>query len=82
MVVVHASSCWHLQASTNPIGWQPTSTCQVLSASSNCVGVVLSVSQACNSPIDFDYLEFHKTRLGEYRRRKDAFHAEACRVFA
>jgi hypothetical protein len=40
-----------------------------------------SVLQACYSPIDFDYMQFHRTRLGEYRRRKDAFHAEARRLF-
>lgn len=37
--------------------------------------------QACYSPIDFDYMQFHRTRLGEYHRRKDAFHAEARRLF-
>jgi hypothetical protein len=37
--------------------------------------------QACYSPIDFDYLQFHHTRLGEYNRRREAFHSEARRVF-
>jgi hypothetical protein len=42
----------------------------------------LSSSQACYSPIEFDFLQFHATRLGEYRRRKAEFVGEARRMFA
>jgi ethanolamine kinase len=42
---------------------------------------VWAIIQACNSPIDFDYMQFSATRLGEFRRRKDEFLSEARRVF-
>eukprot|EP00879_Flechtneria_rotunda_P021600 GHRR01022767.1.p1 GENE.GHRR01022767.1~~GHRR01022767.1.p1 ORF type:complete len:323 (+),score=84.31 GHRR01022767.1:302-1270(+) len=42
---------------------------------------VWAVIQACYSPIDFDYIQFSKTRLGEYQRRKDQFLSEAQQVF-
>eukprot|EP00878_Enallax_costatus_P046645 GHUV01056890.1.p1 GENE.GHUV01056890.1~~GHUV01056890.1.p1 ORF type:complete len:271 (+),score=63.88 GHUV01056890.1:192-1004(+) len=42
---------------------------------------IWALIQACHSPMDFDYIQFSNTRLGEMRRRKDAFIAEACRVF-
>jgi ethanolamine kinase len=42
---------------------------------------VWAIIQACNSPIDFDYMQFSRTRLGEFRQRKQAFLSEARRVF-
>jgi hypothetical protein len=42
---------------------------------------VWAIIQACNSPIDFDYMQFSATRLGEFRRKKDEFLSEARRVF-
>jgi ethanolamine kinase len=42
---------------------------------------VWAIIQACNSPIDFDYMQFSATRLGEFRRRKDEFLSEARKVF-
>lgn len=42
---------------------------------------IWALIQACYSPIDFDYIQFSKTRLGEMRRRKEEFLAEAFRVF-
>jgi hypothetical protein len=42
---------------------------------------VWAIIQACNSPIEFDYMQFSQTRLGEFRRRKQEFLVEARRVF-
>eukprot|EP00775_Hariotina_reticulata_P008598 gene8598-8780_t len=42
---------------------------------------VWAIIQARYSPIDFDYMLFHNTRFGEFRRRKEEFLAEARRVF-
>ncbi|WIA15359.1 hypothetical protein OEZ85_002023 [Tetradesmus obliquus] len=42
---------------------------------------VWAIIQACNSPIDFDYMQFSRVRLGEFRRRKEEFLAEARGVF-
>lgn len=42
---------------------------------------IWAIIQACYSPIDFDYLEFGHTRLGEFKRRKADFLDEARRVF-
>jgi hypothetical protein len=42
---------------------------------------VWAIIQACNSHIDFDYMQFSATRLGEFRRRKQEFLSEARRVF-
>lgn len=42
---------------------------------------IWALIQACNSPIDFDYMGFSATRLGEFRRRKEAWWADARRVF-
>lgn len=42
---------------------------------------IWALVQACYSPIDFDYIQFSKTRLAEMQRRKDAWLAEASRVF-